>query len=69
MNITEFAEKNGSLYDFGEHCKEIRDICMDFELCPKVHTMISVKYESIKLFLNDLSHRDLSYGGVKLLIC
>ena len=42
---------------------------MDFELCPKVHTMISIKYESIKLFLNDLSHRDLSYGGVKLLIC
>ena len=32
----------------GEHCLNIRDACMDFELCFKVHNLVSVYPKSIK---------------------
>ena len=39
-----------SLYGgFGGHCRNIRDVCMDFEQCFKVHNLISVYLKNIKL--------------------
>ncbi len=38
-----------SLYGFGGRWLTIRDVCMDFELCFKVHNFVSVHPESIKL--------------------
>ena len=31
-----------SLYDFGERCLKIRDICMDFEPYFKIHNLVSL---------------------------
>ena len=36
-----------SLYGFGGRCLKIRDVCMDFEQCFKVHNLISVHNKSI----------------------
>ena len=51
------------LHDLGgrRRCQEIRDICMDFEPCLKVHNLISVQHKSINPY-----QRDLLFGGVKL---
>ena len=38
-----------SLYDFWGRCLKIRDVCMDFELYFKVHSMVSVHPKSIIL--------------------
>ena len=38
-----------SLYGFGARCLKIRDDCMDFEPCFKVHNLVSVYTKSIKL--------------------
>ena len=31
LNITDIVKEHESLYDFGGHCQEFRDTCMDFE--------------------------------------
>ena len=38
-----------SLYGFGGRCLKIRDVCMDFEPCFKVHYLISVHPKSMIL--------------------
>ena len=38
-----------SLYGFGGRCLNIRDVCMDFEPCFKVHNLVSVHPKSIIL--------------------
>ena len=38
-----------SLFGFGGHCQGIRDICIDFEPCLRVDSLISVLHKSIKL--------------------
>ena len=38
-----------SLHGFGGRCLDIRDVCMDFEPCFKVYTLVSVHPKSIKL--------------------
>ena len=38
-----------SLYGFGGRCLKIRDVCMDFERCFKVHNLVSVNPKSIIL--------------------
>ena len=38
-----------SLYGFGGRCLKIRDVCMDFEPCFKVHNLASVHPNSIIL--------------------
>ena len=38
-----------SCYSFGGRCQEIRHICMDSEPCLKVHSLISVHHQGIKL--------------------
>ena len=35
-----------SLYGFGGRCIKIRDACMDFEPCFKVHNLVSVHLKS-----------------------
>ena len=56
-----------SLYGFGGRCLKIRDVCMDFEPCFKVHNLVSVHPKSIIVMLvNDQSQQDLSCGGVSL---
>ena len=42
-------DKKFSLCGFGGRCLNIRDICMDFEPCFKVHNLVSVYPKSIKL--------------------
>ena len=49
MNITEIVKKNESLYDFGGRCQEFKNICMDFEPCLKVHSLISLEHKGTKL--------------------
>ena len=51
-----------SLYGFGGRCREIRDICMDFEPCLKVHSLISVQHKSIKL--DQMIHLNLIFDVV-----
>ena len=56
-------------YGFGGCCLKIRDVCMDFEPCFKVHNLVSVHPKStIVLLVNDQSQQDLSCGGVSLSI-
>ena len=50
---------------FEARCLNIRDVCMDFEPCFKVHNVVCVYRKSIKL---DYSQRDLSCGGASLSI-
>ena len=38
-----------SLYGFGRRCLKIRDVCMDFEPCFKVHNLVSVHPKIIML--------------------
>ena len=38
-----------SLYGLGGRCLKIRDVCMDFEPCFKVHNLISVHPKYIVL--------------------
>ena len=38
-----------SLGDFGGRCIKIRDVCMDFEPCSKVHNLVSVHPKNIIL--------------------
>ena len=38
-----------SLYGFGGRSLKIRDVCMDFEPCFKVHNLVSVHLKSIIL--------------------
>ena len=53
-----------SLYGFGGCFQEIRDICVDFEPCLKVHTLIYIQHKSIKLgqmiHLNMILHEVVS---------
>ena len=37
------------MYGFGGRCLKIRDVCMDFEPCFKVHNLVSVRPKSIIL--------------------
>ena len=48
-SITEIIKKFKSLYAFGGRSLNIRDVCMDFEPCFKVHHLVSVHPKSIKL--------------------
>ena len=65
-SITEIMKNFKSLYGFGG-CLKIRDVCMDFEPCFKVHNLVSVHPKSIIVMLvNDQSQQDLSCGGVSL---
>ena len=48
-SITEIRKNFKSLYGFGGRCLNIRDVCMDFEPCFKVHNLVSVHPKSIKL--------------------
>ena len=47
--ITEIIKKFKSLYGFGGRCLNIREVCMDFEPCFKVHNLVSVYPKGIKL--------------------
>ncbi len=58
MKITMFAhfkefyrnhKKGKSLYGLGGRCLKIRDVCMDFDPCFKVHNFVSVQPKHIKL--------------------
>ena len=42
-------KKFKSLYDSGERCLKIRDVCMDFEPHFKVHNLVSVHPKSMIL--------------------
>ena len=48
-SITEIMKTFKSLYGFGGRCLKIRDVCMDFEPCFKVHNLVSVHPKSITL--------------------
>ena len=50
---------------FVGRCQEIRAICVDFEPCLEVHTLISVQRKSIKTLSRDPYQRAISCGGVK----
>ena len=47
--ITEIIKKFKSLYGLGGRCLNIREVCMDFEPCFKVHNLVSVYPKDIKL--------------------
>ena len=47
--VTELRDVFKSLYGLEGRGQEIRDICMDFEPCLKVRSLISVQHKSIKL--------------------
>ena len=53
-----------SFYGFRGRCLNIKDVCMDFEPCFKVHNLVSVHLKSIKLG----QMTSLSCGGVSLSI-
>ena len=55
-----------SLYGFGGRCLKIRDVCMDFEPCFKVHNLVSVHPKSI--ILGQMIDLDMIFhdGGVSL---
>ena len=42
-------KKFKSLYGFGGRCLNIREVCMDFEPCFKVHNLVSVYPKGMKL--------------------
>ena len=48
-SITEIMKKFKSLYDFGGRCLNIREVCMDFEPCFKVHNLVSGYPKGMKL--------------------
>ena len=48
-SIMEIMKNFKSLYGFGGHCLNIRDVCMDFEPHFKVHNLVSVHPKSIIL--------------------
>ena len=48
-NIKEIMKNFKSLYGFGGRCLKIRDVCMDFEPCFKVHNFVYVHPKSIIL--------------------
>ena len=48
-SIMEIMKNVKSLYGFGGHCFNIRDVCMDFEPHFKVHNLVSVHPKSIIL--------------------
>ena len=60
----EMAEEQEYLYGFGGRFLKIRDVCMDFEPCFKVHNLASVHPKSIILGqmtnLNMIFHVSLS---------
>ena len=45
-SITEIMKKFKRLYGFGGRCIKIREACMDFEPCFKVHNLVSVHPKS-----------------------
>ena len=45
--VTKLIKNFKSLYGFGGRCLKIRDVCMDFESCFKVHNLVSVHPKSI----------------------
>ena len=47
--MTEIIKKFKSLYGFGGRCLNIREVCMDFEPCFKVHNFVSVYPKGMKL--------------------
>ena len=47
--VTKLMKNFKSLYGFGRRCLKIRDVCMDFEPCFKVHNLVSVHPKSIIL--------------------
>ena len=47
--ITEIIKKFKSLYGFGGRCLNVREVCMDFEPCFKVHNLVSVYPKGMKL--------------------
>ena len=47
--VTKLLKIFKSLYGFGGRCLKIRDVCMDFEPCFKVHNLVSVHPKSIIL--------------------
>ena len=49
MNIAEIVKRNESLNFFSGRWRERKDICVDFELCLNVHSLISIQHKSIKL--------------------
>ena len=44
-----------SLYGFGGHCLNIRDVGMDFEPCFKVYNLVFVQPKSMKLGKNGVN--------------
>ena len=47
--VTKLIKNFKSLYGFGPRYLNIRDVCMDFEPCFKVHNLVSVHPKSIIL--------------------
>ena len=47
--ITEIIKKFKSSYGFGGRCLNIREVCMDFEPCFKVHNLVSGYPKGMKL--------------------
>ena len=47
--VTKLIKNFNSLYGFGGRCLKIRDVCMDFEPCIKVHNLVAVHPKSIIL--------------------
>ena len=48
-SITEIIKNIKSLHGFGGRCLKIRDVCMDFKSCFKVHNLVSIFPKSVKL--------------------
>ena len=55
-------EKFKSLCGFGGRCLKIRDVCMDFELCFKVHNLVSVYPKSV--ILGQMINLDMTFHVV-----
>ena len=55
-------KKKESKYDFGGRCQEFRDICIDYEPCLKVYSLISVELKSIKP--DQIIHRNVIFHVV-----
>ena len=47
--VTKLIKNIKSLYGFGGRCLKIRDVCMDFKPCFKVHNSVSVHPKTIIL--------------------
>ena len=69
--VTKLMKNFKSLYGLGGRCLKIRDVCMDFEPCFKVHNLVSVHPKYIILGqmtnLNTIFHMVVSvYRLVKI---